>query len=552
MSLRDAIRDKPPSEVLATPAGHAKTISALPSLGPLRHEVFRALWIATVVSNLGTWMQDIGESWLMVSLTKSPILVALVETAGSLPVVLLALPAGAFADLIDRRRLLLITQLWMLIAAALMAAFTFGGIMTPWLLLLMTFMLGLGSAMNSPAWQAIVPELVPRRELPAAMTLESVAFNVSRAVGPAIGGLLVAAVGSGAVFLLNAASFLGVILVIYRWRRVAERSTTPTEHVWGAMRAGIRYVRHAPDVRAILMRTAVFTFCASALWALLPLQARLTLGLGSLGYGVLLGCLGIGAVSGAALLSKVRTLTSNNLLVIAASVLFAVSTIILAHSRMAWLTAGAMLVGGVAWIACMSSFNTAAQTVAPAWARGRVLALFTLVLLGGLAVGSAAWGAFASRFSVSGALDVASAGLLVGLTASIRYRLIQSEDLNLTPWVHWPEPVTTVRPKSERGPVLVTIEYRIDPHRSQEFRHAMSEMKRVRRRDGAFRWGLYSDTADPGRFVETYLVESWAEHLRQHTRITEADRNIEERVYAFHLDDGPPAVSHLVAESVSK
>jgi MFS family permease len=221
--------------------GRRHSISAFPSLAPLREQVFRALWIATLVSNLGTWMQDVSESWLMVSLTKSPILVALVETAGSLPVVLLALPAGAFADLIDRRRLLLITQLWMLIAAALMAAFTFGGIMRPWLLLLMTFALGLGSAMNSPAWQAIVPELVPRSELPAAVTLSSVAFNLSRAVGPAIGGFLVAATGSGAVFLLNAASFVGVILVIYRWQRVAEGSATPTEHVWGAMRAGIRY-----------------------------------------------------------------------------------------------------------------------------------------------------------------------------------------------------------------------------------------------------------------------------------------------------------------------
>jgi Arabinose efflux permease len=353
----------------------------------LREQVFRALWIATIVSNLGTWMQDVGETWLMVSLTKSPILVALVETAGSLPVVLLALPAGAFADLIDRRRLLLITQLWMLIAAALMAAFTFGGIMKPWLLLLMTFTLGLGAAINSPAWQAIVPELVPQRELPAAVTLSSVAFNLSRAVGPAIGGFLVAAAGSGAVFLLNAASFLGVIWVIYRWQRVAERSTTPTEHVWGAMRAGIRYVCHAPEVKAVLVRAAVFTFCASALWALLPLQARLTLGLGSLGYGVLLGCLGIGAVLGATLLSKVRTLISNNLLVIVASVLLSVVMFVLAHSRMAWLTAGAMLIAGLAWIACMASFNTVAQTLAPAWARGRVLALFTLVLLGGLAVG---------------------------------------------------------------------------------------------------------------------------------------------------------------------
>jgi MFS family permease/quinol monooxygenase YgiN len=527
-----------------------RSISTFPSLSPLRAQVFRALWIATIASNLGTWMQDVGESWLMVSFTKSPILVALVETAGSLPVVLLALPAGAFADVIDRRHLLLVTQTWMLVVAALMGVLTLSGLMTPWSLLLLTFTLGLGSAMNSPAWQAIVPELVPRSELPAAMTLSSVAFNVSRAVGPAIGGFLVSAAGSAAVFLLNAASFLGVIVVIYRWHRVAEKDTTPREHVWGAMRAGIRYARHAPEVQAVLIRTAVFIFCASALWALLPLQARAKLSLGAVGYGVLLGCLGTGAVLGAGLLSRVRTIISNNVLVAVASVLFAVASLVLAHSRIVWLTGAAMLLGGVAWIACMSSFNTAAQTVAPAWARGRVLAMFALILLGGTAVGSAAWGAVASRLNITSALDLAAFGLIVGLVVSLRYRLIRLEDLSLTPWVHWPEPIVAVNPKPDEGPVLVTVEYRIDPNRAQEFRQVMREMRRVRRRDGAFRWGLYSDTADPGRFVETFVVESWAEHLRQHTRITEADRKIEEQVFAFHLGDGPPPAKHLIAERV--
>jgi MFS family permease len=524
--------------------------SLFSSFAPLRAPVFRALWIATIVSNLGTWMQDVGESWLMVSLTKSPILVALVETAGSLPVVLLALPAGAFADLIDRRKLLLVTQLWMLTTAAVMSGLTFAGVMTPWLLLLMTFTLGLGSAINSPAWQAIVPELVPQRELPQAVTLSSVAFNVSRAVGPAIAGLIVAAAGSRFVFLLNAASFLGVILVIYRWDRKGEKQSTPREHVWGAMRAGLRYARHAPDVQAVLLRTAVFTFCASALWAMLPLQSRLTLGLGSLGYGVLLGCLGTGALLGAVVLSRARAVMSNDLLVVAGSALFAVATFILAQSRMASVTGAAMLIGGIGWIACMSSFNTVAQAVAPAWARGRVLALFTLVLLGGLAVGSAAWGIVASRLDLRYALDIAAAGLLLGLMVRFRYRLIGSEELVLTPWVHWPEPVSVVEPEPDRGPVLVTLEYRIDPERAREFRRAMREMRRIRRRDGAFRWGLYSDPATPGRFLETYLVESWGEHLRQHTRITEADRKIEELVLSFNLDQGPPPTTHLIAERV--
>src|SRR5262245_59367855 len=279
---------------------------------PLAEPIFRALWIATVASNIGTWMQDVGESWLMVSLTTSPMLVALVETAGSLPIVLLALPAGALADVVDRRRLLLVTQSWMLVSAAVLGVVTLTGMATPWLLLSLTFTLGLGTAMNGPAFQAILPELVPGHEIPSAVTLTGVAVNVSRAVGPALGGQLVAAAGSGVVFLLNAVSFLGVMGVIYRWQRTPQqKSTLPPEHIFGAMRAGLRYVRHAPELLAALIRTAAFILCASALWALLPLQARHALGLGSFGYGILLGCIGAGAVTGAAFLPRVRQKVSN-------------------------------------------------------------------------------------------------------------------------------------------------------------------------------------------------------------------------------------------------
>jgi MFS family permease len=245
-----------------------------------------------------------------------------------------------------------------------------------------------------------------------------------------------------------------------------------------------------------------------------------------------------------------RSIISNNVLVALASVLFAAASLVLAYSGMVLFTGAAMLLAGVAWISCMSSFLTAAQTVAPAWARGRVLALFSLVLLGGLAAGSAAWGGLASRFGITETLDFAAIGLVAGLLVSVRYRLVRLEDLSLTPWVHWPEPVVVVQPKLDEGPVLVTVEYRIDPNRAHEFRRAMRDMRRVRRRDGAFRWGLYSDTGDSGRFIETFVVESWGEHLRQHTRITEADRKIEERVFAFHLDDSPPKAKHLIAERV--
>ena len=515
---------------------------------PLAEPIFRALWIAIVASNIGTWMEDVGESWLMVSLTTSPVLVALVETAGSLPILLLAVPAGAMADVFDRRRLLLLTQSWMLISAALLGVFTLAGLVTPWVLLSLTFTLGLGTALNGPVFQAILPEIVPRDEIPAAVTLVSVAVNVSRAVGPAIGGVLVAAAGSGPVFLLNALSFLGVIFVIYRWKPAPQRSSMPPEHMYGAMRAGLRYVRYAPELRATLVRTAAFIVCASALWALLPLQARHTLGLGSFGYGVLLGCIGAGAVTGAAFLSKVRQKVSNNLLVVAATVLFAVVTAVLAHVHVPVVAGAALVIGGIAWVTVMSSFNTAAQAASPAWARARTLSTYTLVFMGGMAVGSAAWGTVAAHFGVISALTCAAIGLLTGLSASLRYRLIDGDDLNLLPSAYWPEPVLVLKPELQKGPVLVQVEYWIDPDRAAEFGRAMRDLRRARRRDGATQWGLFRDSAQPARFVETFLVETWAEHLRQHARATESDREIENRIRAFHIRVEEPVITHLIAQ----
>jgi MFS family permease len=519
---------------------------------PLAQPIFRALWIAIVASNIGTWMQDVGESWLMVSLTTSPMLVALVETAGSLPIVLLALPAGALANVVDRRRLLLITQSWMLVSAAALGVLTLAGMVTPWLLLLLTFTLGLGTAMNGPAFQAILPEIVPRQEIPAAVTLTGVAVNVSRAVGPALGGLLVAAAGSGVVFLLNAVSFLGVMAVIYRWQRAPQQSTMPPEHVFGAMRAGLRYVRYAPELLAALIRTAAFILCASALWALLPLQARHALGLGSFGYGILLGCIGSGAVTGAAFLPRVRQKVSNNLLVVGATVLFAGVTAVLAHVHVPVVAGAAMILGGIAWIAVMSSFNTAAQTAAPAWARARALSTYSLVFMGGMALGSAAWGAVAAHFGVTTALTCAAIGLIIGIAVSLRYALIGADGLNLTPSAVWPEPVVVLEPKPEEGPVLVQIEYWIDLNRAREFERAMRDVRRVRRRDGATRWGLFRDPAVPGRFVESFLVESWAEHLRQHARGTASDRDIVQSIMTFHIGPRPPVVTHLIAEHVPR
>jgi MFS family permease len=328
-------------------------------------------------------MEDVGEGWLMTSLSSSSLKVALVETAGSLPIVLLAVPSGTFADLFDRRRLLIVTQTWMLIAAAALGIFTLAGLTTPWLLLTLAFLLGLGAAANGPAWEAITPELVSREDLPAAVTLGAVAFNVARAVGPALGGLLVASIGPGPVFLLNAVSFFGVLITLYRWPRAVEKSNLPPESVIEGMPAGIRYVRHTAALQAVLVRASLFILGASALWALLPLVARHELHFTAAGYGVLLGCLGLGGVSGAALLPKIKRTLSTNTLVVTATSAFAAVTLIVGSNRKPVLIIVALFVGGLAWIALLSTFNVAVQTATAAWVRARVLGVYMLTFFGG-------------------------------------------------------------------------------------------------------------------------------------------------------------------------
>lgn len=519
---------------------------------PLRQPLFRALWLAAATSNVGTWMQSTGAVWLMTSLTPSPLMVALVQTATSLPFFLLVLPAGALADVVDRRRLLLGTQGWMLIVAAVLGLLTLGGATTPWTLLTLTFLLGCGTAMNTPAWQAITPDLVSRPDLPAAVALGGVAVNLARAVGPALGGLIVAAAGTSAVFLLNAASFVGVIIVLYRWQSWPRKSALPAEGVWGAMRAGMRYVRHAPALNAVLVRTAVFISCGSVLWALLPLVARQEMGLSAVGYGVLLGCLGVGAIAGTAILPIVRRWVEVDVHVAGATVVFAAATIALAYLREFFALCAALVAGGVAWTTLMSSLSATGQLALPPWVRARGLAMYALVFMGGLAGGSALWGAVAAQMGISVALAGAALGLIVGLTVIMRYRLAIGEAFDLTPSRHWPEPAAVIAPQPEEGPVLVLVEYYIDPRRAPAFALAMRAVRQERLRDGAMRWGLFRDPANPGRYVEAFMVASWVEHLRQHERVTVADRAAESRAYAFHIGATPLVISHLVAEHLPK
>lgn len=514
---------------------------------PLRHAMFRALWIASLTSNLGTWMQSVAAVWLMTTLTTSPIMVALVQTAASLPLVFLALPAGALADMVDRRKLLLLSQSWMLLAAGALGTLTLLGYEDPWWLLGLTFALGIGTALTSPAWLAITLELVPRAELPAAVALSSASLNLARAVGPAIGGLIVAALGAGFAFVLNAVSFLAVLGVLFAWRREPPVTTLPREHVFGAIRAGMRFVRHSPALKRILLRVGMFVVFTSSIWALLPVLARDRMQTHAAGYGVLLGCIGIGAVIGAVALPRVRMSLSVDRIVDLSGVVFAIVLMVLGVVPSFGLACVLLVACGFAWMAPLSSLNVETQSVAPAWVRARGLALHLLVLQGGLAFGAALWGWVADRIGSPLTLQIAGAGLAAAVLVSLRFRLRPTAHIDLSPSVHWPAKEIIEAADYDDGPVLVSVEYEIDPAREEEFLRTMEIVRRMRRRSGAWRWGVFRDTARSSVYLESFLVESWLDHLRQHERMTVTDRDLSYRARAFHVGEKPPIVRHLIA-----
>jgi len=388
--------------------------------GPLREPLFRTLWLASVVSYVGTWMQNMGTGWLMTSLNPSPMMVGLVQAATTLPVFLVILPAGALADMVDRRRFLLLSQAWMVVAAATLGILTIFGLVSPWSLVLLTFALGFGAVMNDPAWQAITPETVSGQRLASAVALNSAGYNAARAVGPALAGFVIALAGSGFAFLLNAASFFGVILFLYRWKRVPHSVPEPATRLRQALTAGFRYALGTPTVRAVLVRTGVFSLFASVIWALLPLVARPH---GPVGYGLMLGFFGLGALAGALLLPGLRRALSCDALVMTATGLFAVVTFTVARlAAFGWLCA-VLFLGGLCWIAIIATLNVTAQIMCPAWIRARTLSMYLLVLQGGMAAGSALWGAVASRWGIPAAFLLAALGMALGLAAAVRYRL---------------------------------------------------------------------------------------------------------------------------------
>ncbi len=492
-------------------------------------------------------MQNAGAAWLMVTLAPSALLVALVQTATNLPVFMLGVPAGAIGDIVDRRKVLIVTQAGMLAAAAILGILTVFGKTGPWTLLWLTFALGLGATMNGPAWQAIMPELVPMPELPSAIALNSVGFNLARAIGPALGGIVVAAVGAGAAFVLNAISFVGVMIVLYLWKREPEHTPKSTESVGTAIWAGMRYVRFAPPMHAVLFRSGSFVLSASALWSLLPLVAKVELHSESSGFGLLLGCLGAGSIIGALLIGRLRRLFSPDTIATSAVALFGLANLAAAYLESFGAVTVTMLAAGVGWMCTNSTLSTAAQTSLPAWVRARALAVYLLVFQGAMAVGSVVWGEIALSLGLRTTLVIAAVTLLAAAAATSGLKLASFRGDDIMPSNHWPEPPPVEPIHHEHGPVLVTVEYLIDPRRGLEFARAMQAVRRIRRRDGAIRWGLYEDASQPGRYLETFVVESWAEHLRQHERATIADQEIEETARKFHQGAGSPKVTHLIA-----
>ena len=509
---------------------------------PLGNTTFRNLLVSNLVSDIGTFMQSIGAAWLMTSLTNSPLYIALIQTATALPFFLLALPAGSIGDIFDRRKLILGTETWMLGVAVVLTVATLFGIMTPWLLLVLTLALSIGDAVESPSWRAIFPELVDKKELPAALALNGIEFNLARALGPGLGGLIVAAVGVGAAFAFNAFSFLGVIAVIARWKRPTRKSTLPSETFRGATSAAVRYVRYSPGIRTLLLRSAVLIFFTSSFWALLPMAAK-EISKDPITYGFLLGFFGLGAVLGAMVLQRIRARVSSETLLSFATATFAGIVLNVALLRSPVILCFLMLLGGASWTAIMSLFNIMVQELAPDWVRARVLAVYLFVFQGSVAAGSTLWGYVALHTNVHETLVLAAIGTGACLLLQFLVRL-PSIPADLSTWNHWAKLTTLVGSDLGQGPVLVTVQYVIDPANASEFLHQIYEYQRVRRRDGATSWGVFVDTKAPDTYLESFTVDSWAEHERQHDRFTVADREIENQVLGYAIQ--PVEIRHFI------
>ncbi|MTH77101.1 MFS transporter [Paracoccus aestuariivivens] len=522
---------------------------------PFRHSAFTLLWTATLISNIGTWMNDVGAGWLMTELSPSPGMVSLVSATTTVPIFLFVLLAGALADRVNKRRYLIIVNTVLGIVIALLAFATLSGKMTPGVLLVFTFLIGTGAAFIAPAWQSVVPALVPQDTLSPAVALNSLGVNISRAIGPALAGLLITVVGLSAPFFVNAISSIVIIGALILWKPPPEEPPRlPPEPIAGAMLTGFRHAMHNAALKATLLRALGFFSFASAYWALLPLFARGIPGGGAALYGLLLGAIGAGAVTGALILPGLRRRMGINGLTTGGTITTALAMAILSMSHNPTLTVIASFIGGLGWIAVLTSLNVSAQIALPNWVRARGLSIALMVFYGCMAAGSTFWGQIASLTSVHFALLLAAAGLVAAIPLTWHALLGQGQGHDMSPATSWPSPemAEDLASSNDRGPVLVTITYEVDSEETEAFLAAMTGLSGERYRDGAHDWGIYQDAASPRLWIEWFFLHSWAEHLRQHERHTKHDVLDHARAHAFHRGIRPPEIRHYLAPRNSR
>ncbi|HWK63364.1 MAG TPA: MFS transporter [Rhizobiaceae bacterium] len=516
------------------------------ALAPFSYPTFRAIWIASLASNLGGLIQAVGAGWLMTSLTPQAYMVALVQASTSLPIMFFSLVSGAIADSFNRRRVMIIAQCFMLAVSVGLAACAYSGLLTPWLLLTFTFLIGCGTALNNPSWQASVGDIVGRKDLAAAVALNSVNFNLTRSVGPAIGGAIVAAAGAAAAFAVNAVSYIGLIFVLGRWKPETAASTLPRESLGSAMGAGLRYVAMSPNIEKVLLRSFVFGLSAISILALLPLVTRDLLRGGPLVYGLMLGFFGIGAIGGAFLSARLRQLLTSETIVRYAFLGFAVCAACTGLSTNAFLTGAGLLLGGACWVLALSLFNVTVQLSTPRWVVGRALAIYQTATFGGMALGSWVWGLIAQNNGAEIALLISGGLLLCGAAIGFITALPEETTLNLDPLNRWQEPMLALDLKPRSGPILIMIEYIIKVEDTPAFLEAMAERSRVRRRNGARNWAIARDLENPEIWMESYHLPTWVEYRRHNQRTTHADATVGQRIRELHSGSEPPRVHRMI------
>ena len=517
---------------------------------PLRRPVFRLLWGTWLTANICMWMNEVAAAWLMTTLTTSPVMVALVQSASVLPVVLFGLPSGALADILNRRRWFMFTQFWVAANALILCVVLAADAMTAPLLLWLTFGNGIGLAMRWPVYAAIVPELVPRSELPTAIALNGIAMNTSRIIGPIVAGALIASFGTGYVFLLNAVLSLAAGLVIMRWQLEPNSSVLPGERFFGAMRVGFQYVAQSLLMRSLLLRIAIFFLQSTALLALLPLVAKRMPAGGAWTYTFLLASLGLGAIATAFFLPRLRVLITRDRLLRDGTLVQAFAMVAVGFAPNVWIAMPAMMLAGAAWLAVVNTLTVASQLSLPDWVRARGMSLYMMTMMAATSAGAAVWGQVASMIDVAWTFVAAAATGIALMLLAGRLHTMSMEQQDLTPARILKEPVPAFPVEHQMGPVMVTVDYRIDPARAAEFATVMRESRANRLQMGALSWGLFQDTSEPGHYIEYFLDESWADHLRRFDRFTAADADLRERRYAFHVGAEQPKVTRYIAESL--